>query len=266
MQYTEVSFESGDLTLSGMLFLPKGNDPFPVAVIIHGSGTSRRNSPWYLTVTKHLQENGIAVLLPDKRGSEKSEGDWTKATFCDLAGDTISALDFIKTQTAFEHSKIGVIGFSQGGWITPIVATESENLAFLISMSGAGVTTDDQLLHEEVNNITDLGTWRFIAELAAPFVVHNIKKSQLWSKIGGFDPISYWQKVNVPAFMAFGENDKNVPVEASLRRIQALNKSNITLKVYPEGGHGIIDPITHRVQEECLHDLVDFIGTSKITR
>lgn len=67
----EVFFKSGDITLSGLLFLPAGNGPFPVAVMIHGSGTSQRNSRWHLTVTKHLQENGIAVLLPDKRGSEK---------------------------------------------------------------------------------------------------------------------------------------------------------------------------------------------------
>lgn len=261
LQYTEVFFKNGDLTLSGMLFLPKGKGPFPVMVFIHGSGTSKRNSPWYLTVTKRLQENGIAVLLPDKRGSEKSEGDWTKATFYDLAGDTISAIDFIKAQTVFECTDIGVIGFSQGGWIAPIVVVDDEDVAFVVSTSGAGVTTDEQLLYEEVNTIADMGTYHFIAELIAPITVNNIRKSEFWGKIGGFDPIPYWQKVDVPAFMAFGEKDKNVPVEESVRRIQALGNDNITIRVYPESSHGIADPVTHRVREDYLQDLVDFIRT-----
>jgi poly(3-hydroxybutyrate) depolymerase len=68
LKYKEIKFDNGDLRLGGMIFVPEGKGPFPVAVIIHGSGTSRRNSKWYLSVTRHLKENGIAVLLPDKRG------------------------------------------------------------------------------------------------------------------------------------------------------------------------------------------------------
>ena len=71
LEYSEVFFENRyeDFQLAGMLFLPEGEGPFPTAIIIHGSGTSRRNSTWYLSVAKHLQDNGIAVLFPDKRGS-----------------------------------------------------------------------------------------------------------------------------------------------------------------------------------------------------
>ena len=265
LRYTEVSFKNGDLLLSSLLLLPTGKGPFPVAVFIHGSGTSHRNSPWYLTVAAHLQENGIAVLLPDKRGSEKSEGDWKKATFRDLAGDAAGAIAFIEGQTTFECSKIGVIGFSQGGWIAPIVAAENADVAFVVSMSGPGVTTDEQLLYEEVNNIAGFGTYRFIAALIAPITAKNIKKTDFWQAIGGFDPIPYWRKVDVPAFMAFGENDKNVPVEESASRIQALGKANIAVKVYPDGGHAIADPATDRVQAGYLRDLLEFIGGIKTT-
>ena len=52
-----------------MLFLPEEKDSIPLVVVIQGSGYSNRNNTWYLTLVKHLQDNGIAVLLPDKRGS-----------------------------------------------------------------------------------------------------------------------------------------------------------------------------------------------------
>ena len=262
LKYSQVSFKNRALTLSGMLFLPEGNGPFPVAVVIHGSGTSRRNSPWYLTVAQHLQENGIAVLLPDKRGSEKSKGDWRNASFYDLADDAISAIDFIKDQKIFEYSTIGVIGFSQGGWIAPIVAGQDRKVAFIVSMSGAVVTTDESLLYEEVNHLSNF-TYRFIADLVAPFTVRYIKRAELWQKIGGFDPLPYWQSIDLPVFMAFGEKDKNVPVMESVGRIECLNKSNFTIKVYPKVGHGIADLATHRVREDYLRDLVDFIAGVK---
>lgn len=69
-EFEEVTFQNGDLDLAGMLFLPGGTGPFPAVVVIHGSGTSRRDNPWYLTIVAELQSNEFAVLLPDKRGSK----------------------------------------------------------------------------------------------------------------------------------------------------------------------------------------------------
>ena len=116
-----------------------------MAVIIHGSGSSRRNSKWYLSVTRHLQDNGIAVLLPDKRGCEKSEGIWVGADFQDLAGDTLAAVAYVRAQHRFANSRVGLVGMSQGGWIAPVVAAGNEDIGFVVSMSGSTVTTDQQL-------------------------------------------------------------------------------------------------------------------------
>ena len=124
--YREISFQNTaqDLELAGMLFVPEGEGPFPAAVIVQGSGTSRRDSGWYLTLTQSLQENGVVVLLPDKRGSEQSEGDWRTASFVDLATDTLAAVSFLKSQDEVAVSNIGIIGMSQGGHFAPLAATE----------------------------------------------------------------------------------------------------------------------------------------------
>ncbi|MDX1285304.1 MAG: hypothetical protein R3182_09835 [Draconibacterium sp.] len=98
--YKEVFFqnEKEDIKLAGMLFIPEVEEEIPVVSIIHGSGPSRRNSVWYLSVTKHLLENGIAVLLPDKRGCEKSEGNWRGASLEELANDALATVDFLKNK------------------------------------------------------------------------------------------------------------------------------------------------------------------------
>lgn len=259
MDYIEIFFNNGNLQLAGMLFVPEGEGPFPTAVIIHGSGTSQRdNSKWYLSVTKHLIDNGIAVLFPDKRGSEKSEGEWRGASFEDLAGDALSAIEYLKTQDYFEYSSIGLLGMSQGGWIAPLATSKSEDVSYVVSMSGAFVTTDEQLLYEEINSIHKMGTYMFLAKLIAPLTTKNIQRMDFWLPLAGYDPLPYWEMVNVPAFAAFGGGDVNVPVEESIRRLESLEKE-IDYAVYPEGGHGITSPTTGEVQMEYLNDLAAFI-------
>ena len=260
LEYSEIFFENRyeGFHLAGMLFLPEGDGPFPTAIIIQGSGTSRRNNVWYLSVAKHLQDNGIAVLLSDKRGSEKSEGEWVGANFEELATDTLSAIEFVKDQQMFEVSKIGLIGMSQGGWIAPIVATQSDDLSFVVSMVGSTVTTDEQLLHEEINNIAPY-TYSFIAKLIAPITTNSLKQLEQVSPYMGFDPIPYWKDVHVPVFFAFGGNDENVPVEASIERLRENNLNHFETKTYADGGHAIRDIQTNEVSDEFLQDLASFI-------
>ena len=256
-EYEEVEFLNGDLRLAGMIFVPEGEGPFPVAVIIHGSGSSRRNSKWYLSVTRHLQDDGIAVLLPDKRGCEKSEGNWVGANFDDLAGDTLAAVEFVRNREEMDFSKIGLVGMSQGGWIAPVAAATDEDIAFVVSMSGSTVTTDQQLLHEEVHNISEF-TWPFIARLIAPVTTQRIQRMAHFQPISGFDPIPYWKKVSAPKFFAFGENDPNVPVEDSVEVLRANSVAGL-IKIYPNGGHAIRRREMNVVSAAFLGDLVEFI-------
>ena len=76
----------------------------------------------------------------------------------------------------------------------------------------------------------------------------------------GFDPIPYWKDVHVPVFFAFGGNDENVPVEASIERLRANNLNHFEVRTYTGGGHAIRDIQTNAVSDEFLHDLVRFIN------
>jgi dipeptidyl aminopeptidase/acylaminoacyl peptidase len=261
LEYSEIFFKNRyeDLRLSGMLFLPKNAKPFFAVIIIHGSGTSRRNSVWYLSVANHLQQNGIAVLLPDKRGSEKSEGEWVGASFEQLATDTLSAVEYVKNPQTFKYSSIGVIGMSQGGWIAPIVATKSDDVSFVVSMTDAAVTTDEQLLHEEINNIAKY-TYAWIAKLIAPITTNKLKQNDHIRAHVGFDPIPYWKRIHVPVIFAFGENDENVPVDAAIDRLNENGLNLFYIKTYAKGGHAIRDIQTNKVNGEYLNDLVEFIN------
>ena len=88
-----------------------------------------------------------------------------------------------------------------------------------------------------------------------------------WKHIHDFDPIPYWRDVidvkATPSFVAYGKLDEadNVPVKASVRRFEEeLCGGALTIRVYPETGHSLMDEELmkkHQYQlvDPLLHDL-----------
>jgi pimeloyl-ACP methyl ester carboxylesterase len=246
--FSEVSFPNAgaNLQLAGMLFVPQGNGPFPAAVIIHGSGPSRRENAWYLTLTGYLQAHGVVVLLPDKRGSEASAGDWRTASFEDLAGDAEAAIAFLRHQHHAAISTIGVIGMSQGGLIAPLVAERHhEPVGFVVDVVGGALPMHETLVYEESHNLRELGLLPGIADaLAYPsaWSIIRLRQREFWRAIGNFDPLPHWRRVDVPALILYGENDTNVPTQASVERLRVLANPSIEVRVFAGSGHALESP------------------------
>ncbi len=268
-RYAEISFHNArqGLQLGGMLFVPPGEGPHPGVVIIHGSGTSRRDNRWYLTLTHFMQQHGVIVLLPDKRGSEKSEGDWRTADFDDLATDTLAAIDYLRRQAPVAVSNIGVIGMSQGGWIAPIVASETRDLDFLVTVVGSAVPPVQQLLYEEGHNLRQLGFLPGIAQVIAIMsgaYIRNVAQADFWDGIADYDPLPYWRDLSVDALVLYGRDDTNVPTARSSERLRTLDNEHIRIRIYDGSGHPLEDPIGQGksiFRHDALADIRDFIST-----
>lgn len=267
-EYVEIAFRNArqQLNLGGLLFVPQGDGPFPAVVVIHGSGTSVRDNRWYLTLTHYLQQNGIVVLLPDKRGSEKSEGDWRTADFRDLATDTLAAIDYLMSQEHISVSRVGVVGMSQGGWIAPIVANETDRVDFIVSVVGSAVPPVEQLDYEENHNLRQLGFLPGVSNVIAVFStawIRNVAQKVFWDGVADFDPIEYWRDLEIDAFALYGSDDTNVPSEKSAARLAALGNPHIRTKVYQGSGHPLEDPIgqgNRILRADALADIVEFIA------
>lgn len=265
--YQEVRFRNTkqDIDLAGLLFVPEGEGPLPAAVIIHGSGTSQRDNRWYLTLTQYLQENGIAVLLPDKRGSEGSEGNWRTASLEDLATDTTAAITYLKNQEDIAISGIGVIGLSQGGHIAPIVADHVQDLAFLVNIVGGVLPMHDLLLYEETHNLREVGILPGIADILArisAWSIINLRQKSFWDAIGNFDPVPYWQRLSVDSLVLYGENDTNVPSLESADVLRSLGNPHIDVSIYKCSGHALESPPDEGdsiFREAALNDIRDFV-------
>lgn len=247
LDYTEVRFRNAhqDLDLAGMLFVPEADGAVPAVVIIHGSGTSSRNNGWYSTITSDFLDRGIAVLLPDKRGSEKSSGDWRTSSFEDLATDTLAAVEYLVSRDDLSFSRIGLLGMSQGGWIAPIVASRSSEIDFIVSFSGTTVTPREQLEFEEVHNLRQLGFLPGIANgiaFLSTRYIRNMGQREFWERVEDYDPLPYWESLAVDGLLLFGEADTNVPTAKSVSLIGELDNPRLVVKVFEGSGHAIEDP------------------------
>ena len=151
----DIRFTNGAIQLAGTLTRPVAGGRVPAVVLVHGSGPEDRDYvlPWAHFLVRH----GLAVLGYDKRGVGGSSGDWNSASFDDLAGDAVAAVQYLKTRPDIDAARIGLMGISQAGWIMPLAAVRSKDVAFLISMSGAGVPVADTTLDQASNEMTASG-------------------------------------------------------------------------------------------------------------
>ena len=152
----EVQFynKSADITLAGTLTLPNGDGPFPVVVLISGSGAQDRNEEIFghkpfMVIADDFAKKGIAVLRFDDRGTAESEGNHAIATSADFATDVSAAVDYLKGRKEIDMDKIGLVGHSEGGVIAPMVQNMRDDIAFMILMAGSGVPGHELLLEQQ---------------------------------------------------------------------------------------------------------------------
>lgn len=152
----DVTFKNAtaDISLAGTLTLPKKKGKYPVVILISGSGPQNRDCDLlghksFLVISDYLTRNGIGVLRYDDRGVEESTGDFDNATSADFATDVESAVEYLKTRREIDKKNIGLVGHSEGGLIAPMVAAESEDIAFIVLLAGTGIQGDQLLLMQQ---------------------------------------------------------------------------------------------------------------------
>lgn len=122
-------FDSDGAQLFGRLQLPERSPPYPAVVLVHGSGDSP-GTEWFYN-SDFFVANGIAALTYDKRGTGRSEGEFT-FDFEQLARDAIAAVGVLLDEPDIAADRIGLSGYSQGAWVAPLAASMSDSIRFII--------------------------------------------------------------------------------------------------------------------------------------
>ena len=271
----DVRFSSRDVQLAGTLISPAKIARHPAIILIHGSGAEHREYmlPWARFLIRH----GMAILGYDKRGVGGSTGDWNTASFDDLAGDVVAAFEYLKTRSDIDPAHIGVLGISQAGWIMPLAAVRAKDLAFLISISGAGVPAAETTIDQARNELTMTGMppqsvdeivgllklqyefvrtgkgWdeyaaareKVVAKMGpAPDTVPGTPDHPYWQfirRLYFYDPVPTLRQLQTPTLALWGELDNNILAEKNKAAweaaLEAGGNRDYTLRILPKASH-----------------------------
>ena len=222
-----VTFKSEGVILDGTVYKPKNS--LVGVVIVHGSGQETRMNEF----AKLLVENGISVLTYDKRGVGKSGGiyfgpevgtnniDSTNLNL--LAKDASNAVNELQKQ--IKNIPIGLVGFSQAGWIIPITSSKNPIVEFMVLFSCPTITTLEQLRFQFYTNGNN-DFWKNNTEENAR---EHIKNDPNRYQFTGTDPKVTLNTVSIPGLWLFGEKDIQIPVKLC---IEHLNKFKVEGKPF----------------------------------
>ena len=279
-KYREVpiTFEHAGNQLSGSVMLPKNRPgPFPVVVFVHGDGAMPYDAyGYYRPLWNRLAEQGIASFSWDKAGVGKSRGDWQNQSMDDRADEVVTALDIIRKRTDIAARKIGLIGYSQAGWVLPSVADQSSYPDFMILVSPA-INWMDQgaymtRLRLKKEGVSDPQIEQAIEEfrrtteqLFAPFSTYeaylqyyrdNKPAGKTEEKLmtpqrfefvklnWRYDARENLKEITSPTLAVFGDHDLNVDAFESIRVYREIFKNSgneeLTIKVFPEAQHSLL--------------------------
>jgi dienelactone hydrolase len=271
----EVRFASGGNTLAGVLVFPTTPGPHPAVAFVHGSGSLDRND-WTLhpALREHFARHGIASLCWDKPGVGASGGDWTRQSFHDRAREALDAVEFLRGRADIDPRHVGLWGISQGGWVGPLAASLSPDVAFLILVSAPAGTIAEQdlfrveqgmradgMLQEEIDRACDLARRRLELIRAGTFegldaaqrhaaghrwftdYVHRLGPGDFafGAKNIGYDGRPALRGVKCPVLVVVGERDTVVPSKGGAATIEDIltkaGNADVTVKTFPDADH-----------------------------
>jgi uncharacterized protein len=222
-QYDRVALRQLEVRIgvdAATLTLPPGAGPFPAAVMVHGSGPRTRDE--FDILTAYLTLNGIAVLADDKRGVGESggsfPGDAASVSAIDrLALDARAEVRFLARLPQIDRSRIGLFGDSQAGWIIPLAAVRDRDVRWAVLNSGPTTTVGES------------DYWGALAgeSVSPPSGTRRTMLSQV-RRAGrsGFDPLPLIRKLSIPVLWLYGSDDRNVPTELCLQRIDGVKRGH----------------------------------------
>lgn len=235
----DVKFESQGITLAGSILQPK--KPFAAVVIVHGSDPVKRE----MEFAKRLAKEGIAVFTYDKRGVGESGGVYVgpsvgtnnidTANLTLLAQDANAAVETFQTYLKDKKTPIGLVGFSQAGWIIPMAASKNPQIEFMVLFSGPTITTLEQLRFQFYTNGNN-SFWENHTEADA---IEHTRNDLDRYQFAATDPKTYLSTLSIPGLWLFGEKDIQIPVQLCIEQLNTLTTQGKPFEYtsFPKLGH-----------------------------
>lgn len=233
-----VDWTSEGFNVQGWLLLPVNYDPakkYPMVVSVHGGPSSVLTQSWrgpFFNLGT-LSGQGYFVFFPNPRGSFGQGEDFTKANRKDFGNgdlkDVLAGVDAVLKSYPVDERRIGVGGWSYGGFMTMWTVTQTTR--FRAAVAGAGIANWKSYYGQNA-----------IDEWMPPFFGATVYEDPaVYAKSS---PIEFVKNVKTPTLVVVGELDGECPPPQSFEFWHALHAFDVKtqLVVYAKEGHQFRDP------------------------
>ena len=162
-----VGFKNGAIVLSGALYKPPGNGPFPALIWNHGSEKVPDAGPQFDAVASIFVPAGYVVFAPVRRGHGRSKGQYiadvvqqirmtqgfeaanrltVRLLETEQLDDQLAGLSYVKQLAFVSPDRMAVAGCSYGGIETLLGAERNVGYKVAISLSPAALSWDHNIL------------------------------------------------------------------------------------------------------------------------
>ena len=222
--------------MDGVLVKPvdyQAGKRYPTIVIIHG-GPTGINAKAFDPFWQMLAGRGYAVFAPNPRGGGGHGDKFIAANYRDFGGkdfqDIMAGVDRVIQMGVADSDKLGVWGWSYGGYMTYWVVTHTTR--FKAAMSGAGMA-----------NLASFYAQSDIQAVWSPayFGASPYKDRDIYNKVSAINSID---KVTTPTLILYGAQDVRVPPAQGREFYVGLREMGVPtqLVLYPREGHGFREP------------------------
>lgn len=220
--------------MEGLLIKPaayEANKKYPLVTVIHGGPEWAWWKGWQLSWHdwgQMLASNGYAVLLPNPRGSngygwefvEGNINNWDEGDY----NDVMTGIDYLIERGLADEEKLGICGWSYGGYLTAWSITKTAR--FKAAIAGAGF----------YNIMSFYGLCYAKSFFQSYLGGTAYEKQELYRRLS---PLSRVQKVKTPTLLLHGKNDFGVSITQAQEFYEGLRAigTDCKLVIYPREGH-----------------------------
>ncbi|WP_155349597.1 alpha/beta hydrolase family protein [Acrocarpospora pleiomorpha] len=215
--------------LKATIRVPTTPGRHPAMVFVQGSGSGTGDE--FTSQAEWLAKSGIVTLSYDKRTVGYS---FRSRDFALLAEDALHMIDVLRARPDVNPAKTGLWGVSEGGWVVPIAAAGSQDVAYTVLVSSPNVSPMRQVafaLNEQLER------------LHAPNGVRDL----LTRAMGGvgfdflrYDSVPALSRITQPTLALYGTMDPSIPfVQSTETLINSLPTSNYTIRFLAGADHAM---------------------------
>jgi dipeptidyl aminopeptidase/acylaminoacyl peptidase len=234
----KLHWTSDGMSIQGWLLYPASYSPskkYPLVVSVHGGPASTKKSTWpfgHFDMSV-LSSQGYFVFFPNPRGSYGSGDAFTRANVKDFGHgdlrDIEAGIDRIVARLPIDANRIGIAGWSYGGFMTMWAVTQSRR--FKAAVAGAGIANWQSYYGEN-----RIDKW-----MLPYFGATVYDDPAIYARSS---PIAYIKNVKTPTLMLVGDSDVECPPPQSYEFWHALRTLGVKtqLVIYPGEGHAVHKP------------------------